>query len=61
MPVKLSFDEQCRLIVDSSEVQGAVSGLADVDGFVEIPENEQFLEVDQAVVVWLLRGIATKA
>lgn len=61
LPVKLSFDEQCRLIVDPSKAQGAISGLADVDGFMEIPENEQFIDVDQPVVVWLLRGIATKA
>lgn len=59
-PVMLSFDEQCRLIADPSEGRGAVSGLANVDGFVEIPEDVPLLEVDQPVVVWLLRGIATK-
>jgi molybdopterin biosynthesis enzyme len=60
-PVQLSFDEKCRLIADPVEAQGAVSGLANVDGFVEIAENESVLEVDQEVAVWLLRGIATKA
>jgi putative molybdopterin biosynthesis protein len=60
-PVQLSFDEKCRLIADPVEAQGAVSGLANVDGFVEIVENESVLEENQEVVVWLLRGIATKA
>jgi molybdopterin molybdotransferase len=60
-PVQLSFDEKCRLIADPVETQGAVSGLANVDGFVEIAENESVLEENQEVAVWLLRGIATKA
>ena len=60
-PVQLSFDEKCRLIADPVEAQGAVSGLANVDGFVEIAENESVLEENQEVAVWLLRGIATKA
>jgi molybdopterin biosynthesis enzyme len=59
--VQLSFDEQCRLIADPIEAEGAVSALASADGFVEIAENEQFVEVNQEVVVMLLRGLATKA
>jgi molybdopterin biosynthesis enzyme len=59
--VQLSFDEKCRVIADPVESQGVVSALVSADGFVEIAENEQFIEVDQEITVWLLRGLATKA
>ena len=59
--VKLAFDEQCRLIADPVEATGDVSALAGADGFVEVAENEQFLDVDQEVLVHLLRGTAGKA
>jgi molybdopterin biosynthesis enzyme len=58
--VKLMFDEQCRLIADPVSAVGVVSALAEADGFVEIAENEQFLDVDQEVLVRLLRGSAGK-
>ena len=35
---------------------GAITTLAKADGFVEIPENEQFVDVDQEVVVALFRS-----
>jgi molybdenum cofactor synthesis domain-containing protein len=59
--VKLLFDEECRLIAEPIESVGGVSALASADGFVEIGENEQFLDVDQEVVVRLLRGSAGRA
>jgi molybdopterin biosynthesis enzyme len=59
--VQLQFDEQCRLIAEPIDATGPVSALACADGFVQIEENEQFLEVDQEVTVMLLRGSAAKA
>jgi molybdopterin biosynthesis enzyme len=59
--VKLMFDDNCRLIAEPVESSGAVSALAEADGFVEIAENEQFVDVDQEVTVQLLRGVAGRA
>ncbi len=60
--VKLMFDEQCRLIAQPIiSSAGAVSSLSSADGFVEIGENEQFVDVDQEVAVMLFRGSAGKA
>jgi len=58
--VKLEFDEQCRLIAQPINSSG-VSALVEADGFVEIAENEQFVEVDCGVAVLLFRGLAGKA
>ncbi len=56
--VKLEFDENCRLIAQPVEsgASGAITTLAKADGFVEIPENEQFVDVDQEVAVMLFRS-----
>jgi molybdenum cofactor synthesis domain-containing protein len=56
--VKLEFDKECRLIAEPVEsgASGAITTLAKADGFVEIPENEQFVEANQAVNVRLFRG-----
>ena len=56
--IKLEFDESCRLIAAPVETgaSGAITTLANADGFVEIAENEQFVDVDQEVNVFLLRG-----
>jgi molybdopterin biosynthesis enzyme len=61
--VKLEFDESCRLIAEPVETgaSGAITTLTNADGFVEIPENEQFVDVDQEVVIFLLRGFAGTA
>jgi molybdenum cofactor synthesis domain-containing protein len=61
--VRLEFDENCRLIAEPVEsgASGAITTLANADGFVEIAENEQFIDVDQEVVVVLFRGSAAKA
>ncbi len=60
--VKIEFDETCRLIAAPVETgaSGAITTLVDADGFVEIAENEQFVDVDQEVAVVLFRGSAFK-
>jgi len=59
--VKLEFDKDCRLIAEPVETgaSGAITTLANADGFVEIAENEQFLDVDQEVTVVLFRSSAS--
>jgi molybdopterin molybdotransferase len=61
--VRLEFDKNCRLIAEPVEsgASGAITTLANADGFVEIAENEQFVDADQEVAVMLFRGLATKA
>ncbi|MCL4410157.1 MAG: molybdopterin-binding protein [Gammaproteobacteria bacterium] len=61
--VKLEFDKDCRLIAEPVEAgaSGAITTLANADGFVEIAENEQFVDVDQEVSVSLFRGSASRA
>lgn len=56
--VKLEFDKECRLIAEPVEsgASGAITTLANADGFVEIPENEQFVDVNQEVAVVLFRS-----
>jgi molybdenum cofactor synthesis domain-containing protein len=60
--VRLEFDEECRLIAQPVEsgASGAITTLANADGFVEIAENEQFVDLDQEVAVMLFRGSAAK-
>jgi molybdenum cofactor synthesis domain-containing protein len=60
--VKLEFDKNCRLIAEPVETgaSGAITTLAKADGFVEIPENEQFIDIDQEVAVGLFRTISGK-
>ena len=60
--VRLEFDKDCRLIAEPVEsgASGAITTLAKADGFVEIAENEQFVDVDQEVAVVLFRGSAAK-
>jgi molybdenum cofactor synthesis domain-containing protein len=56
--VKLEFDKDCRLIAEPVETgaSGAISTLAKADGFVEIAENEQFVDVNQEVSITLFRS-----
>jgi len=56
--VKLEFDKDCRFIAEpvESKAAGAITTLAEADGFVEIPENEQFVDVDEEVAVALFRS-----
>jgi len=60
--VRLEFDTQCRLIAEPVESggSGAITTLTKADGYVEIAENEQFVDVDQEVLVFLFRGSAGK-
>ncbi len=56
--VRLEWDKSCRLIAQPVETgaSGAITTLAKADGFVEIPENEQFVDVDEEVAVVLFRS-----
>jgi molybdenum cofactor synthesis domain-containing protein len=56
--VKLKRDESDRLVAEPVETgaSGAITTLAKADGFVEIPENQQFVDADEEVAVALLRG-----
>jgi molybdenum cofactor synthesis domain-containing protein len=58
--VRLEFDVECRLIADPVEgsASGAITTLAGADGFVEIPENEQFVDVNEEVAVVLFRSFS---
>ncbi len=55
--VKLNRDELKRLVAEPVETgaSGAITTLAKADGFVEIPENQQFVDVDEKVTVWLFK------
>jgi molybdenum cofactor synthesis domain-containing protein len=58
--VNLEFDKDFRLIAEPVESggSGAITTLAKADGFVEIPENEQFVDVDQEVAVVLFHSVS---
>jgi molybdenum cofactor synthesis domain-containing protein len=60
--VRLEFDKACRLLAEPVETgaSGAITTLARADGFVQIGENEQFIDVDEEVAVVLFRGTAAK-
>ena len=56
--VRLEFDENCRLIAEPVEggASGAITTLAGADGFVEVAENEQYIDAEQEVSVKLFRS-----
>jgi molybdopterin biosynthesis enzyme len=56
--VKLKRDAVERLVAEPVETgaSGAITTLAKADGFVEIPENQQFIDAGEAVVVTLLKA-----
>jgi molybdenum cofactor synthesis domain-containing protein len=56
--VKLKRDGSDRLLAEPVETgaSGAITTLAKADGFVEIPENQQFVDADEEVEVALLKG-----
>jgi molybdenum cofactor synthesis domain-containing protein len=57
--VRLVLDSQtCRLIAEPVETgaSGAITTLAKADGFVEVPEDQQFIDVDEEVSVKLFRN-----
>ena len=55
--VKLKHDTSNHLIADpvATGASGAISTLSRADGFVEIPENQQFIDAEEEVKVNLLR------
>jgi molybdenum cofactor synthesis domain-containing protein len=57
--VKLRRDESNRLVAEpvAAGLSGAITTLAKADGFVEIAENQQFIDADEEVVVSLLKGL----
>jgi len=56
--VKLKRDKSNRLIAEPVETgaSGAITTLSKADGYVEIPENQQFTDTDEEVSVTLLKG-----
>jgi len=56
--VKLKREELNRLIVEPVPVglSGAITTLAKADGFVEIPENQQFVDAGEEVTVHLFKS-----
>ncbi len=57
--VKLTKDKANKLIAEPVETgaSGAITTLAKADGFVEIPENQQFVDAEEEISVSLLRNI----
>jgi molybdopterin biosynthesis enzyme len=55
--VKLTQDKLNRLIAEPVETgaSGAITTLAKADGFVEIPENQQFVDAEEEITVSLFR------
>ncbi len=55
--VKLKRDESNRLVADPvpTGLSGAITTLAKADGFVEIAENQQFINVNEEVTVNLFK------
>jgi len=56
--VKLKRGKSNALVAEPVETgaSGAITTLAKADGFVEIPENQQFIDADEEVDVVLLKG-----
>jgi molybdenum cofactor synthesis domain-containing protein len=56
--VKLKRDRSNRLLAEPVETgaSGAITTLAKADGFVEIPQNQQFINTNEEVDVALLKG-----
>ena len=58
--VKLSRGKSNQLVAVPVETgaSGAITTLAKADGYVEIPEKQQFVDMDEEVAVTLLKGFA---
>jgi molybdenum cofactor synthesis domain-containing protein len=56
--VKLKRDKSNQLVAEPVETgaSGAITTLAKADGFVEIPENQQFVDSGEEITVALLRS-----
>jgi len=57
--VRLRKDKSKRLIAEPvpTGLSGAITTLARADGFIEIPENQQFIDVEEEVIVHLFKRI----
>lgn len=57
--VKLSRDKNNRLVAEQVEsgASGAITTLSKADGFVEVAENNQFIDTQEEVTVILLRDV----
>ncbi len=57
--VRLVLDvEKCRLVAEPvAGASGAITTLTDADGFVEVPENQQYVNKDEEVAVRLFRPV----
>ena len=57
--VKLKRERANRLIAEPVETgaSGAITTLAKADGFVEIPENQQFVDAEEEITVSLLKNV----
>src|SRR3989304_6346161 len=58
--IKLSRGKSNTLVAVPFETgaSGAITTLAKADGYVEIPEKQEFVDLDEEVVVTLLKGVA---
>ena len=61
--VRLKRDKSNRLIAEPVEtgLSGAITTLSRADGFVEIAENNQFIEADEEVEVHLFKNYVPQA
>jgi molybdenum cofactor synthesis domain-containing protein len=61
--IKLERDEKKRLIAEPvpTGLSGAITTLLRADGFVEIPENQQFVDADEEVTVYLFKRLENMA
>jgi molybdenum cofactor synthesis domain-containing protein len=57
--VTLKRDKSNRFIAEpvATGASGAITTLAKADGFVEIPENQQFIDADEEITVALLKSV----
>jgi len=57
--VKLKRGKSNQLVAEPVETgaSGAITTLAKADGFVEIPENQQFIDADEEITVALLKDV----
>jgi putative molybdopterin biosynthesis protein len=61
--VRLKRDKSNRLVAEPvpTGLSGAITTLAKADGFVEIPENQQFIDVGEEVEVHLFKSLEEDA
>ena len=57
--VRLKCDESDRFVAEPVETgaSGAITTLAKADGFVEVPENQQFIDAGEEITVSLFKSV----